>query len=348
MEKFSPKREIYAEVLRLIAAFTVVFQHTVTSAWYWTPVHSDNFLTLNFLNSLSRFGVGIFIMISGAFMLSPKYPHSPQKIIKQNLTKILKLIVFWVILYGIINTITAGKNFLEIFKTPLLLITKPQTHLWFLYTIAGLYIITPALRVFTEHASRRLIFYTIAVFFTFGLVFPTLNHLLTKFVDFPLYQNLGIRGCTTFAGFYLTGFYIAHYGVSALGRKVLYAATIFSWLIALIYSTRISLIYNAPNEYFFGNLRPTTFLMAAGIFCFFHNHFNNRWTENRLLCTLSQCMLGVYLIHPLFIKIFYGLQYSILKPHPMITAPLMAILFFLLSLAAVYLLRHIPFLKKFL
>ncbi len=37
------QKEIYAEWQRIIAAFSVVFQHTVTSAWYSVPVDSDNF-----------------------------------------------------------------------------------------------------------------------------------------------------------------------------------------------------------------------------------------------------------------------------------------------------------------
>ena len=112
-------RELYAEVLRIIAAFSVVFQHTVTSAWYDIPVRTDEWLTLNFYNSIARFGVGVFIMISGAFMLSPRYAHPPEKILGKNLTRILLLLVFWVVIYGTVNTLVAGGSFKDIFATPL-------------------------------------------------------------------------------------------------------------------------------------------------------------------------------------------------------------------------------------
>lgn len=147
-------KETYAEWLRILAAFSVVFQHTVTSAWYSVPVDSCNFSFLNFLNSLSRFGVGVFVMISGAFMLSPKYPHPPQKIFKHNLPKIFTLLIFWILFYGTLDAFDKGASIFELLATPLLIFTKPHTHLWFLYVIAGLYILTPPLRIFTQYARR--------------------------------------------------------------------------------------------------------------------------------------------------------------------------------------------------
>lgn len=354
---FNAPREIYAEWLRVIAAFTVVFQHTVTSVWYTVPVDSSDFAALNFLNSLSRFGVGIFIMISGAFMLSPKYPHPPQKIFKHNLPRTLIPLVFWVLVYGVVEKLSSGGNVVDLLTTPLLLFTEPAGHLWFLYTIAGLYLLTPPLREFTEHASRRMVLYVIGLFFAFGLFLPTANHLLKTFAGFSLYKNIGIQGVTTFAGFYLTGFYLSHFGIGITARKVLYGAGLASWIIAFVAATYISDLHNEPNEYFFGNFRPTTYLMAAGVFAamhaFFgegaeHKHPQLLQKANNIVLKLSGSMMGVYLIHPLFIKAFYGLHLTILEPHPIVTAPIAAVVFFLLSLAVVYAFRKIPGIKKIL
>lgn len=357
MENCAPqKREIYAEWLRIFAALVVVFQHTVTSVWYDTPVDTPDFFVLNFMNSLSRFGVGVFIMISGAFMLSPRYAHPPRKVLKRNLLRILALIVFWVVFYGIVDALCVGiksgagigETILNVISAPVLLFTTPATHLWFLYAIAGLYLITPALRVFTEHASKHMVLYVIAIFFAFGLVFPTISHLLGKWFDFTLYKNIGIRGCTTFAGFYLTGFYISHYGLGQRARRIVYAGAILSWVIAFFYSTYISLLRDAPNEFFFGNFRPTTFLMAVGVFCFFHEKFRDRTATQSRVIDISKCMLGVYIIHPLFIRMFYGLKLSLLVPHPLVMVPLMTAVFFGISLGLVYLFRQVPGIRKYL
>lgn len=356
--QLTPKREIYAEILRIVAAFTVVFQHTVTSVWYTVPVDSDDFAALNFLNSLSRFGVGVFIMISGAFMLSPKYPHPPRKILAHNIPRTLIPLVFWVLIYGTVGELLSGGDLSDVLSTPLLLFTKPASHLWFLYTIVGLYILTPPLRVFTQNASQKMVLYVIGIFFAFGLMLPTASHLLAKLAGFTLYKNIGIQGITSFAGFYLTGFYLAHFGIPQKARKILYGAALFSWIVAFAASTYFSELKNTPNEYFFGNFRPTTYLMATGVFCFFRNRFGSLAAADlqsppkikaaNIALRVSGCMLGVYLIHPLFIKVFYGLKLTILEPHPIITAPVAAIGIFAVSLMTVYLLRQVCRIKKIL
>lgn len=345
MQMIRPK-EIYAEWLRVFAAFSVVFQHTVTSAWYGVPVDSENFFFLNFLNSLSRFGVGVFVMISGAFMLSPKYPHPPQKIFRHNLPKIFLLTVFWVIFYGIIDASDNGISLSELLSTPLLIFTRPHTHLWFLYVIAGLYVLTPPLRVFTQHASQKMLLYAIALFVAFGLFLPTLNHLLTVCLHFPLYKNLTIHGLSSFVGYYLAGFYLSQYGLPKVGRKILYAAAIIFWAVTFFASTYVSNLQDAPNEYFFGNFRPTTFLVSASVFCLAREKFRDRSTSNPHFLRLSQAMLGVYLIHPIFIRAFYRLDFSLVAWNPLLSAPTAAVLFFALSTAIVLCIRQIPFVKK--
>ncbi len=343
MEK---QREIYAEWLRIVAAFSVVFQHTVSSAWYDAPVNSLDFFALNFMNSLARFGVGVFIMLSGAFMLSPEYSHPPKKIFTHNLPKILVVLIFWVVVYGVINTVAEGGTALDILSTPALLFTDPATHLWFLYTLAGLYLITPALRVFTEHASKNMVLYVICIFFVFGLAIPTVSHLVSKFTDVDLYRNLGIRGTTTYAGFYLAGFYLSKYGLGQKARHILYVMALVSWVLAFYYSTYVSVMTNKPNEYFFGNFQPTTFLEAAALFCLFRTRYAKQVTTNPRLIRLSACMLGVYLVHPIFLKAFYGLKLTLLGSYPLLTAPVVAVVFFALSLAFVRGLRAIPWVKK--
>jgi surface polysaccharide O-acyltransferase-like enzyme len=193
-----------------------------------------------------------------------------------------------------------------------------------------------------------MVLYVIALFFAFGLVLPTANHLLYKLAHISIYKNIGIQGSTTFAGFYLSGFYIAHYGLGNKARKILYSLAAISWFISFFYSTYFSIARDAPNEYFFGNFRPMTFLIAAAIFCYFRTKYSTSTTADSRLIDMSKCMLGVYLIHPIFIKSFYGLHLSILIPHPIVTAPLMTVVFFGLSLYTVRLFRKIPGIRKIL
>ena len=339
-------KEIYAEWLRILAAFSVVFQHTVSSAWYNVSVDSEEFFLLNILNSLSRFGVGVFVMISGAFMLSPLYPHPPQKIFRHNLPRIFLLTVFWVVFYGVLDASDNGISLSELLSTPILIFTRPHTHLWFLYVIAGLYVLTPPLRIFVQYASQKMLLYAIALLVAFGLCLPTLNHLLTVLAHFPLYKNLSIPGFSSFVGYYLAGFYLSRYGLPGFGKRILYSLAAISWAATVFASNYASDLQGVPNEYFFGNFRPTTFLIAASVFCAFRERFRDRQTTNPRFLEISRAMLGIYLVHPIFIRAFYRMDFSLLAWNPLLSAPLAGLLFFALSLAVVLCFRKIPFVKR--
>ena len=84
------------------------------------------------------------------------------------------------------------------------------------------------------------------------------------------------------------------------------------------------------------------------IFCLFREKFRDRTTNGKALIAISGCMLGVYVVHPLFIKASYGLGFTPVDPNPLITSPIMAVIFFTLSLGVVFAARQIPGLKKIL
>ena len=79
-----------------------------------------------------------------------------------------------------------------------------------------------------------------------------------------------------------------------------------------------------------------------------HDETLDRTTNGKALIAISGCMLGVYVVHPLFIKASYGLGFTPVDPNPLITSPIMAVIFFTLSLGVVFVSRQIPGLKKIL
>ena len=64
--------QLYIDVLRIIACFSVIMLHTSAQAWYSLPVDSGGFKIANSYDALFRFGVPVFVMISGALFLAPE------------------------------------------------------------------------------------------------------------------------------------------------------------------------------------------------------------------------------------------------------------------------------------
>ena len=71
-EKKTSGYQLYIDVLRIVACFSVIMLHTSAQAWYSLPVESGGFQIANSYDALFRFGVPVFVMISGALFLAPE------------------------------------------------------------------------------------------------------------------------------------------------------------------------------------------------------------------------------------------------------------------------------------
>lgn len=68
------ERKIYCDYLRLVATFSVVVLHVSAWNWYSTDVNSLEWQSFNFYDSVVRWAVPIFVMISGSLFLSREIP----------------------------------------------------------------------------------------------------------------------------------------------------------------------------------------------------------------------------------------------------------------------------------
>ena len=98
-------RIIYADLLRIIATFAVIVLHVSASKWYDTPVKDFNWQIYNLYDSLVRWAVPIFVMLSGMFFLNPEKFVSTSNIIKKYIFRILLAIIVWGLFYQVYEII---------------------------------------------------------------------------------------------------------------------------------------------------------------------------------------------------------------------------------------------------
>ena len=102
----------YLDVLRGIATILVIFIHVSSSNWYGY-IGSTNWYFFSFYESISRFAVPIFFMISGAMLLSPEkeitFPYIFKKIFRM-----IIFLIFWELMYALFNQRTSGFDFSNI------------------------------------------------------------------------------------------------------------------------------------------------------------------------------------------------------------------------------------------
>ncbi len=96
----------------------------------------------NLYNSISRFCVPIFFMISGALLLKQDYKLS--YFLKKRFWRIIPPLIFWSLIYIFCDYFLVGEKSFTLIESIKLVIAKifhiSQFHLWFVYTLLGLYL----------------------------------------------------------------------------------------------------------------------------------------------------------------------------------------------------------------
>ena len=165
--KNSKKRYNNYDLLRIISCIAVIVIHVTGK--YKAALTDGNILldTTHPLatiiwNTLSRFAVPCFVMISGAMLLSNDKNQEYKNFYCKSFKKTLLPSIIFCILFTIITIIdnivnsTKGFNFSMILAPIKALIKgKPYYHLWFLYMIIGLYLLTPIIIRFKNSISKK-------------------------------------------------------------------------------------------------------------------------------------------------------------------------------------------------
>lgn len=219
------------DLTKSIAILCVLFIHA-GSGFYAYPVASTGWNTLLVYGSLVRAGVPLFLMCSGALLLDPNKPFSLKKLYCHNLPRIAVAMVFWGILYKLWhlyeqNSLSAPaiiNGIKEVFCF------NQEFHFYYLHIILLVYILLPVTRVFAEKASVQTLRYALAVWFAFGILYPTVS----GFWPFTLLSGMTpqylINMTYASVGYGLFGWYLRAYPLPKAVGFVLTpvgAATIF-------------------------------------------------------------------------------------------------------------------------
>ena len=222
-------RLAYADLLRVFASFAVILFHLAGGDVSVVPVGSPNWQVFNLYNSLTHWCVPVFVMLSGMFMLDTKKSLPLSKLLLHNCLRILICLMFWGGIYATVEYCTAGGRFTwPGLWAAILNALRGDTryHLWFLYMILGLYLITPILRAFCRGASRGDFHWFFFIAFLFASVLPTLFKLWPRWGFLPVlrvwYERLDIQLVMGYVGYYVAGWYLREYTLSRLAEALIY------------------------------------------------------------------------------------------------------------------------------
>lgn len=165
------QRKNYFDLLRVISSFAVVVIHVTSAAMNTTEVSSQTYMANALLNSIMRWAVPVFFMISGALFLDPKREVTTKKLFTKIIPHFVICIIIWGGIYSILDQYLYGTLSVKSILIALYGIITGNTgyHLWFLYDILMLYIAVPIFRLITCNATKRQIEYALAVWFVVSI-----------------------------------------------------------------------------------------------------------------------------------------------------------------------------------
>lgn len=321
------------DIMRIVAAFFVVMIHV-------SGISSKAGI---FYDSIARFSVPVFVIISGYYMLAHRTSGGS---IAKKCVRLLLVMAAWSGIYFGYGLYVGSRSYSGVADMLTYILTEPM-HLWYMYAAAVLYLFTPLLYVFCENASKKEYLYALMITFIFGSVAAT----ALRFGCFPLLaaiiDKMKVAYMLGFVCLYLFGGYVRKHGVSeARTRAVLYACGVLGAAATFLGTLALSVSsFNADLLLSF--FAPNVVAAGAAFFVFIKQLYMRfplkSETSRAVLHEVAGCTLGIYLLHPLVMAILRDFGVHLFTGMPTCRyIPLMAVLIFFISAVAVLVLRRIP------
>lgn len=351
----SGPRKQFLDVLRVLATCAVVLMHVLTGATDVTDasiVPEYRSLLLSVMD-LVTWCVPIFLLISGYLFLNPERTLTYPVMIKKYCRRIALAILLFGVPYAASELVVAERTF-RIRMIPealkMTLMGHTWSHMWYLYLILFLYLITPLLKKVLRVLPVWGVVAMMAVIFLGSSVAPFLNKVLDV-NSIPVLPDGGV-----YFLYYLCGYFFAVREVCVdKGRNVWLTAAVAVLALGMILSRTlagfsIQMAYNYPFTVLLAVL-----LFAAG--------WNGSIKKHRIPWQEAGALsFAVYLVHPVYVNLLYkfvkitpftvleqcGVQ-SVVAGQAVLILLLAAFCLVVLALATAtaWVLRKIPVLRKY-
>lgn len=346
----SSDRKIELDCLRIIATFGVVVLHTCSRLWGGVGVDTFSWQVFNFYESMVRWTVPVFVMISGSLFLAKK--RSTAQLFRKNIARIITAYIFWSAAYSVMSFYLHDSGL----KWAVKQFFQGYYHMWFLFMIVGLYIVTPFLQKIVE--SRELMKYFLGVSLVFTFILPQgIQLVIYRFGSIgqemnAILGNVNLYFTLGYVSYFVCGHYLNTTKVEGRNRRILYLSGVIGFLTTMILTAVFSMRRQNATALFYENntvnvMLESIVVFAAGKQCFSSLHFSAK--AKMLIVKLSKYSFGVYLVHAMVIELFSSLcGLDAQSFNPAFSVPVMSALVFFVSYVISAAINQIPVLSKYI
>ena len=327
----------------------MILQHTVNFKWYNLDPNSfeAKFLLLYSAGGggLNGWAVSTFVMISGALFLNPNKDITFKKLYTKNIFRIFTAFVFWSFFYACVWYFYKHSSILSALK----LFVLGQFHLWFLYMIAGLYMIVPFLRKITESDTLTKYFLILSLVFIYLL--PDAGRVISLFspkcgkVVFDFADGFFMNFIGYYVFFFMLGYFLDKTDIPPkIERLIYFLGVVFGVLMTIIMFVLSYVFKNDIYTAIYSRFSVVVLMRIIALFVYCKKHLN---MENKVIQTTSRYSFGIFLAHYGVWQFFKKLGPEFLKLYPVFSVPVFASAIFMISFMVSQTLNHIPVLKKY-
>jgi surface polysaccharide O-acyltransferase-like enzyme len=286
------------DFIRVFGTVAVVCQHVAhrTTLFGTADLNSATWWSIMSIEAACRWAVPLFVMLSGALLLDPGRQETPREFYRKRFWRIGVPLAFWSMFYTLPRAAANGFSAETLDEIGVALVHgRPAYHMYFLFIIAGLYLLTPYLRAMIDRwsdASLRTTWMTLILLAWIdgvaGFVFRYQHTVLTEFLPY--------------VGYYLAGYELRRVRLSSKGTWIA------SGVIALSLSSMVIVTVlwvdqfgiSGRTRYLYGYFSPTVIAVSVCLFLLMITAFERpqNGTFGRWVAWLAPTTLGIYLIHP--------------------------------------------------
>lgn len=340
-------RTVYFDYLRVFATFAVMITHISAQNWYTTDVNSFEWQVFNFFDSIVRWGVPIFVMISGSLFLGREIPL--RKLYSKYIFRMVISFFVWAVIYAIF---TQG-NIVD----RLLVIVQGEYHMWFIFMIIGIYMCMPIIKPIVETDVK--VKYYLILAFVFAFVVPEVTTLINDFGDELIIKGVGVIAGDInkmnmhivfgYASYFVLGYYINKINLSKRQRILIYVLGILGFTFTVVVDLIVAIKTQVYCNHYYGDFDVNVLFESIAVFVWFKYKKYNLHRLNSFIQKLSKYSFGAYLVHALVIKqLFIRFGLNTLSFNAVFSVICIGVLVFTVSFVISAILNQIPVVRKYM
>ncbi|PMH45442.1 hypothetical protein BCU68_10125 [Vibrio sp. 10N.286.49.B3] len=293
------QRVLFFDLLRCVAAIAVIIIHVLAPYRHELgTIPFGEWLTAISFNGVSRWAVPVFILISGALMLSDTRPFDAKYYLQRRLGKVLVPFIIWSLFYAYLSgwSVSDGRVLFDSLQAWSVLAESyhhsTYYHLGFFYYFIPLYFVIPFFQIMVRKSDDIAVYaFTALWLFTTGLF---LFH-----IDGPWSHQLWL-----YSGYLPLGYLL--YKKVPLNKITLAIITSLGALALLLTVVMVVQISLEADKYSVGrwlSYKTLNTVIAASMVFMLCRYVGEGLSAstNKIVGFISQHSLGIYILHPIFL-----------------------------------------------